>query len=68
MAGLKPVRALDRTPAALGRARVSIFFLFIGFLMVLVQGGLVRPLSKRFGEGPLVVAGSLLMSAGLQPS
>ena len=65
MAGLESTFALwTERQLNWGVREVSIFFLFIGFLMVLVQGGLVRPLSKRFGEGPLVVAGTLLMSAG----
>ena len=65
MAGLESTFALwTERQLNWGVREVSVFFLFIGFLMVLVQGGLVRPLSKRFGEGPLVVAGTLLMSAG----
>lgn len=43
---------------------VSIFFLYIGVVMVLVQGVLVRPMARRFGEGLLVVAGALLMAVG----
>ena len=65
MAGLESTFALW-TERQLNWAvrEVSVFFLFIGLLMVLVQGGLVRPLSKRLGEGPLVIAGTLFMSAG----
>lgn len=42
----------------------AIFFFYIGVIMVIVQGGVVRPLVKRVGEGKVVVAGSLLMAAG----
>lgn len=65
MAGLESTFALW-TERQLNWAvrEVSVFFLFIGLLMVLVQGGLIRPLSKRLGEGPLVIAGTLFMSAG----
>ncbi|MGB0630699.1 MAG: MFS transporter [Alphaproteobacteria bacterium] len=65
MAGLESTFALwTERQLQWGVREVSIFFLFIGFMMVIVQGGLVRPLSKRLGEGPLVIAGSLLMSVG----
>lgn len=37
----------------------------IGVLGVLIQGGLIGRLVKRFGEGVLAVAGSALMFAGL---
>jgi MFS family permease len=39
-------------------------FAFIGFLIVLIQGGAIRPLVKRYGETPLVIAGVGLMTAG----
>lgn len=40
-------------------------FFFIGIVMVFVQGGLIGRLSKRFGEKKLIVAGSVLVAAGL---
>ncbi len=40
-------------------------FFYIGIIMVLVQGGLIGRLSKRFGEKKLIVAGSILVAAGL---
>jgi len=65
MAGLESTFALwTERQLYWGVREVSIFFLYIGLLMVVVQGGLVRPLSKRLGEGVLVIAGTLLMSAG----
>ena len=36
-----------------------------GLVMILVQGGLIRPLVKRFGEGPLVPAGIAILAVGL---
>lgn len=39
-------------------------FTYIGFIIVLVQGGLIRPLIRRYGEAPLIVAGVALMAAG----
>ena len=37
----------------------------IGILSLIVQGGLIRPLQKMFGEVPLVLAGTLIMAFGL---
>lgn len=36
---------------------VGLLFMFSGFLGILVQGGLIGKLVKRFGEPPLIVAG-----------
>jgi MFS transporter, DHA1 family, tetracycline resistance protein len=38
---------------------------FVGVLIVLVQGGLVGRLARRFGEGRLTVVGAALMVPGL---
>jgi MFS family permease len=65
MAGLEATFALwTERQLHWGVREVSIFFLFIGGIMVLVQGGMVRPLAKRMGEAKLVIAGTLLMSIG----
>lgn len=45
--------------------QAGMLFAYIGVLMVVVQGGLIGPLSRRFGEPRLVLAGSLLTAAGL---
>ena len=39
-------------------------FAYIGVLIVVIQGGLIRPLVKRFGEANLVVVGIGLMALG----
>lgn len=39
-------------------------FTYIGLLIVFVQGGAIRPLIKKYGEGPLVIAGVGLMALG----
>ncbi len=38
---------------------------FMGFLMVLIQGGLIGPLSRQFGESKLIVIGSFCMAVAL---
>jgi DHA1 family tetracycline resistance protein-like MFS transporter len=40
-------------------------FLYIGLIIVVVQGGMIRPLTRRFGEHKLMVAGSILVVPGL---
>ena len=47
-------------PAALGR-----MFGVAGLTGIIVQGGLIRPLAKRFGEAPLVMVGIALLAVGL---
>lgn len=44
---------------------VGRFFGLIGIIGIVIQGGMIRPLVKRFGEGKLIVAGYLLNVAGL---
>ena len=44
---------------------IGYIFGVIGVLSLIVQGGLIRPLQKRFGEVPLVLAGTLIMAFGL---
>ncbi len=40
-------------------------FASIGIVALIVQGGLIGSLKKRFGEVPLIVVGTLLMAIGL---
>jgi DHA1 family tetracycline resistance protein-like MFS transporter len=44
---------------------VGWLFTFIGVLMVIVQGGLVGPLTRRFGETKLLLTGMLLQAGAL---
>ena len=44
---------------------IGYIFGVIGILSLIVQGGLIRPLQKIFGEVPLVLAGTFIMAAGL---
>ncbi len=53
-------RRLSMTPLQAGR-----LLGFVGVLMVIVQGGLVGRLARRFGEWRLLVAGSLITAVGL---
>ena len=47
-------------------ARMAGYLLaMIGFIMALIQGGLIGKLSKRFGEYRLILGGSLFCAAGL---
>ncbi|HEX7183378.1 MAG TPA: MFS transporter [Thermoanaerobaculia bacterium] len=48
-----------------GVSRTAWLFVYIGVILVAVQGGLVGPLVRRFGERRLLVAGIVLMAAGL---
>ncbi|MBS1110925.1 MAG: major facilitator superfamily 1, partial [Anaeromyxobacteraceae bacterium] len=44
---------------------VSWLFTYIGVIVVLVQGGLIGPLTRRFGEKRLLVVGTILQGVGL---
>lgn len=46
-------------------AQNSWMFTFIGFVMVMVQGGMIGRLSKKYGETPLITVGTALIGAGL---
>ncbi len=49
---------------ALSPEKVAGAFVAVGLLGVLVQGGLIRPLVKRFGEVRVLVAGTAFVLAG----
>lgn len=64
--------AMESTYAFLAKGRyglsdrhVSWVFAYIGVLVVVVQGGLVGPLTRRFGEKPLLVLGLALEGLAL---
>jgi len=40
-------------------------FAFLGLISAFIQGGLIGRLSRKFGEGKLVIAGSLFLGIGL---
>jgi multidrug resistance protein len=46
-------------------AKTSWLFAFVGVVLVIVQGGLLGKLIRRFGERRLILAGITLMAAGL---
>lgn len=47
-----------------GEKENAYIFTYIGLVLSLVQGGALRPLSKRYGDAPLIVAGTACMGAG----
>lgn len=51
---------LDMTPE-----QVGIQFFYIGLIAVVVQGGLIRPLTRWFAEEKLFLVGNVLMTIGL---
>ena len=46
-------------------SRVAFFFVYVGVLIALVQGGLIAPLTRAFGERTLVIGGALAIAAAL---
>jgi DHA1 family tetracycline resistance protein-like MFS transporter len=45
--------------------KVGWFLAFAGFIIVIVQGGLIGRMTKALGEWPLAVAGPLLVAVGM---
>jgi len=43
----------------------SIMFTYVGLLIVLIQGGMIHRLAKKYGEKHLIAAGTLLVFLGL---
>src|SRR5258707_864961 len=68
-----PAFAGRETPFALwaegafgwGPRQVGGIFFFVGIVLILVQGGLIGRLPRRFGEARLLLAGSLAIAVGL---
>lgn len=48
----------------MGVAATGRVFAFVGVVAVVIQGGLIHPLTRRFGERRLIAAGALILSAG----
>jgi MFS family permease len=44
---------------------VGVLYVVMGLIAVFIQGGMIRPLEKRFGEAPLFGVGCALFVAGL---
>ncbi len=64
--------AMETTFALYGEERYGmdeksfgLVLVYIGVVMILVQGGLIGPLTRAFGNGPVAVAGSLAMGVSL---
>lgn len=45
--------------------KVGLLFVLMGSIAVVIQGGLIRRLEKKFGEKNLFIIGSALMAAGM---
>jgi MFS family permease len=54
-----------KTILSLAPERVGLLFVWMGLVAVLVQGGAIHPLAKRFGEKRLFLLGNILLAAGL---
>jgi DHA1 family tetracycline resistance protein-like MFS transporter len=48
-----------------GPGQNGLLFVYIGILIVLVQGGMIRQLTKKYSERKLITVGSILIAAGL---
>lgn len=48
-----------------GMRETSFLFVFVGIVLVVVQGGLLGRLIRRFGERSLILSGIVLMALGL---
>lgn len=44
---------------------VGLYFLFVGFIIVIVQGGLIGRLTRKLGDWPLCIAGPVLVAIGM---
>ncbi len=53
-----------KTALSMSAEAVGMQFAFMGLIAVVIQGGLIRPLEKRFGERRLFIVGCALMAAG----
>jgi MFS family permease len=48
-----------------GPAQVGYVFTYVGVLSAVMQGGLIGPLTRQFGEEKLMTAGLIMITAGL---
>jgi MFS family permease len=56
---------LTLTRIGTGAAGNAVFFTIVGIIIAITQGGLIGPLSRRFGERRLIFAGQLLLAVGM---
>lgn len=54
----------ESSPFAFSYKKICLTFAFIGFMVAIVQGGIVRRLAKRISERNLAVAGALIEVVG----
>jgi DHA1 family tetracycline resistance protein-like MFS transporter len=45
--------------------QVGLYYAYLGIIIATVQGGCIRPLTKRFGEWPLAIVGPILVATGM---
>lgn len=65
-AGMETTFAMwTRREFSWGPEQNGYLFAFLGIISALIQGGLIGRLSKKFGEGKLVMVGSLLLGIGI---
>ncbi len=65
-AGLEATFAMwSRRQFGWGPEQNGYLFAFVGILGALIQGGLIGRLTKRFGEGKLIVQGALALTIGI---
>lgn len=47
------------------KLRIGLYFCYLGVVIILVQGGLIGRLTRRFGEWPLSITGPALVALGM---
>jgi MFS family permease len=48
-----------------GPRQVGFFFLYVGLMLIFIQGGAIHPLAKRFGEARILMFAVSLLALGL---
>jgi DHA1 family tetracycline resistance protein-like MFS transporter len=48
-----------------GPRQIGLMFFYVGAILVVIQGGLIGPLTRRFGETRLLIASTVLLFAGM---
>ncbi len=56
---------LAKPPLNFSELGTAFYFVYLGFIIALVQGGLVGRLSKKLGEWPLCIMGPVLVALGM---